>query len=181
MPQPSRPPHHPAAAVRLLVLDVDGVLTDGSIQLDDLGHETKRFNVRDGFGIKLWQKMGFAVAIITGRSGEAVKHRARELGIEHVVQGSGDKLGALQTLCTSLGVGLGECACIADDWPELAMMRSVGYPIAVADADTRVLAAAAHVTRHGGGQGAVREAIEHLLDQRGLLARALAQYDSGHD
>ena len=176
------PPHSsPAAAtVSLLVLDVDGVLTDGSIQIDDLGHETKKFNVRDGFGIKLWQKLGFRVAIITGRSGKAVQYRAAELGITDLVQGSGDKLTSLRAMAAGLGLELSAVACIADDWPELEMMRQVGYPIAVADADARVLAAAAYITSRPGGHGAVREAVEHLLSARGLLNRALGLYDSRH-
>ena len=184
MPPPSHPSHYhnsgSAARVSLLVLDVDGVLTDGSIQIDDLGHETKRFHVRDGFGIKLWQKMGFQVAIITGRSGNAVQHRARELAITEVIQGSGDKMEALRGMIAKRGVGLPDVACIGDDWPELEMMRQVGYPIAVADADARVLAAAAFITARAGGHGAVREAVEHLLAARGLLNRALGLYDSHH-
>jgi 3-deoxy-D-manno-octulosonate 8-phosphate phosphatase (KDO 8-P phosphatase) len=169
-----------AATVRVLVLDVDGVLTDGSIQIDDLGHETKRFNVRDGLGIKLWQKLGLEVAIITGRSGRAVQHRSTELGITNLVQGSGDKLAALQSMIGTLGVRLDQVATLGDDWPELEMMRHVGYPMAVADADAHVRAAAAFVTAKPGGHGAVREAIEHLLSARGLLDKALRLYDSSH-
>jgi 3-deoxy-D-manno-octulosonate 8-phosphate phosphatase (KDO 8-P phosphatase) len=160
-----------------LVLDVDGVLTDGSIYLDDLGHETKRFHVRDGFGIKLWQRLGFEVAIITGRTGRALKHRARELGVRNLVQGSQDKWAALSSLLKKLRLAPAQAACIGDDWPELAVMRRIGFPIAVADAQAPVRAAAAWVTSRPGGHGAVREAIEHLIKSKGLMDRALVLYD----
>lgn len=167
----------PASKVELLILDVDGVLTDGSIQLDDLGHETKRFNVRDGFGIKLWQKLGMHVAIITGRTGRAVLHRATELKIQHIVQGEKDKGKAVQELAAKLQVKLDRVACLADDWPELPMMKKIGYPMAVADADPRVKKAAAFVTKAAGGMGAAREAIEHLLSCKGLMEQALKLYE----
>lgn len=166
-----------AGGVRVLVLDVDGVLTDGSIVLDDHGTEHKRFHVRDGFGIKLWQRLGFVAAIITGRSGSALTHRAAELGIAHVVQGSADKAAALGAMLEGLGMGVHEAAYLGDDWPDLAPMRMVGYPMAVADADERVRSRARYVTRASGGHGAAREAIEHLLASKGLLERAAAQYD----
>lgn len=164
------------AKVELLVLDVDGVLTDGSILLDDDGRETKRFNIRDGLGLRVWMRLGFKAAVITGRTGGAVKHRMAELGIEDVVQGSQRKGEALAGLAVRTGVGLDRIACIGDDWPDLAVMRRVGYPMAVADADPRVRAAAVYVTKSPGGRGAVREAVEHLLDAKGLMDRALALY-----
>jgi 3-deoxy-D-manno-octulosonate 8-phosphate phosphatase (KDO 8-P phosphatase) len=166
-----------AAKVELLILDVDGVLTDGSIFLDDLGHETKRFNVRDGFGIKLWQRMGFQTAIITGRSGRALQHRMAELKVQHTIQGSADKGKALVELAAKVSVPLEKIACLADDWPELPMMKVVGYPMCVADADARVKKAAAFVTKAAGGHGAAREAVEHLLSCKGLMEQALKLYD----
>lgn len=168
---------HRADAVELLILDVDGVLTDGSIFLDDLGHETKRFNVRDGFGIRLWQRLGFPCAIITGRTGRAVLHRATELRIPHIIQGSKDKGQAAADLAAKLGLSLERAACLADDWPDLAMMKRVGYPMCVADADARVKQAAAYTTKAAGGHGAAREAIEHLLSSKGLMEQALKLYD----
>ena len=172
-------PAHPAAAkVELLILDVDGVLTDGSIFLDDLGHETKRFNVRDGFGIKLWQRMGFQAAIITGRSGRAVQHRMAELKVQHTTQGVADKAKALTDLAAKLSMPMEKIACLGDDWPELAIMKLVGYPMCVADADARVKKAAEFVTKAAGGQGAAREAVEHLLSCKGLMEQALKLYDS---
>ena len=166
-----------AALVELLILDVDGVLTDGSIYLDDLGHETKRFNVRDGFGIKLWQKLGFTVAIVTGRAGRAVLHRVAELGIQQVIQGAKDKSASLDELAKRNGLALEKIACLGDDWPELSMMKRVGYPMGVADADPRVREAAAFVTKAVGGHGAAREAIEHLIMAKGLMEKALKFYD----
>lgn len=167
-----------ADAIRLLVLDADGVLTDGSIRIADDGSETKRFHVRDGFGIKLWQRLGFQAVIVTGRTGAALKHRARELGIDVVLDGVTDKAAAVPLLQERLGSGPEQMACLADDWPELPLMRLVAYPMAVADADERVRAAARFVTTRAGGHGAVREAVEHLLGAKGMLERALALYDS---
>ncbi len=169
-----------AAKIELLVLDVDGVLTDGSIYLDDLGHETKRFQVRDGFGIKLWQKLGFSVAIITGRSGRALGHRAKELGIDRVIQGAGDKWIALQSILAGMQLAPDRVACIGDDWPELALAPRVGLFIAVADADARVRKAAAWTTKKPGGHGAVREAIERLIAAKGLMEKAASLYDEPH-
>lgn len=165
--------------IRCLVLDVDGVLTDGSIYLDDLGVETKRFNVRDGQGIATWIRLGFEIAIITRRKsrGEdgvgAVVHRARELGIRHVIQGAPDKEAALHEVACATGIAFENMAYIGDDWPDIAAMRVVGLPIAVADAADDVKLAAAWTTSRPGGQGAVREAIERLLDANGLRAAAV--------
>lgn len=156
----------------MLVMDVDGVLTDGSILIDDHGHETKRFNVRDGAGLRAWTGLGFPAAVITGRAGAALQHRMAELGIAEVVQGSKTKGAAIEALCLRTGVDLARVAYLGDDWPDLAAMRVVGYPIAVADADNLVLSAAAYVTSAPGGRGAVRQAIEHLLEAKGLIQRA---------
>jgi 3-deoxy-D-manno-octulosonate 8-phosphate phosphatase (KDO 8-P phosphatase) len=169
-----------AAPITLLALDVDGVLTDGSIYIDDNGHETKRFNVRDGFGIKLWQQLGFKVAIITGRSGQALRHRMAELAISEFIQGSANKSTSLDELCAKLGHSPQAVAYLGDDWPDLCILRRVGYPMAVADADPLVKAAAAWTTRAPGGHGAVREAVEHLIEQKGLMDRARALYDPGN-
>ncbi len=179
-----------ARGVRLLVLDVDGVMTDGSIMLDDQGVETKRFNVRDGQGISAWVKLGLEVAIITKRGGPALMHRCRELGITRVVQGWGqkgpgeavgpmDKAGALRRLAAETGVDLMHVAYVGDDWPDVPAMRLCGLPIAVADADRHVLAAAAVVTHAPGGRGAVREAIEHILHARGDFEKAVRSVWAG--
>jgi 3-deoxy-D-manno-octulosonate 8-phosphate phosphatase (KDO 8-P phosphatase) len=156
----------PAANVELLCLDVDGVLTDGGIRLDDNAVETKRFHVRDGTGIKLWMKLGYQVAIITGRTGRVVGHRALELGITHVIQGTRDKAASLDQVLRELSLPPEQAAVMADDLPDLPMMHRAGYAIAVADAVEEVRAEAAFVTSCPGGGGAVREAVEHLLKAR---------------
>jgi YrbI family 3-deoxy-D-manno-octulosonate 8-phosphate phosphatase len=155
---------------------VDGVMTDGGIALDDRGVETKRFHVRDGTAIKLWLKLGYEVAIITGRTGEVVRHRASELGIGRVIQGASNKADALRRLLSDCRIDATQTAALADDLPELPIMRLVGYPMAVADAVDEVRALARFVTARAGGQAAVREAIEHLLRARQQWERALQQF-----
>lgn len=170
---------NPAASVELLVLDVDGVLTDGSIIVDEDGRELKRFHVRDGFAIKLWQRMGFRVAVISGRDCAAVQHRLEQLGVTLITQGSQDKASALAALVAASGVGPARMAALGDDWPDLALLRGVGYPMAVADAEPAIRAIAAHITARPGGRGAVRDAVEHLLAAKGLLESALHLHDPG--
>lgn len=166
----------PARQIELLVLDVDGVLTDGGIIVDSQGRELKRFDVRDGFGIKLWQRVGLHVGAITGRSCPAVAARLEYLGIKAAVQGSSDKIASLEHITRLTGVGPAQTAFLGDDWPDLAIMRHVGYAMAVADAEPCVRDAAAFVTNRPGGRGAVRDAIEHLLHAKGLYEQALALY-----
>lgn len=181
----SAPPNVPAAllaSIDLLVMDVDGVLTDGSILLDDEGRETKRFSVRDGMGITAWQRVGFHAAVVTRRSragggtGGAVQHRMRELGIppEHVIQGSRDKAAAIDDLANITGISPQRMAFVGDDWPDLAALRKVALPVAVGDADPYVKSAAKLVLSKPGGRGAVRELVEMLLTAKGngLLERA---------
>ncbi len=163
--------------IKLLALDVDGVLTDGSIFLDDNGVETKRFSVRDGQGLAAWIKMGFEAAIITRRSGHALQHRCRELGITRIVQGCQDKSAALDQLIADTNIPASKIAYIGDDWPDMPPLRRVGFPIAPADADPRVQMLAALITTAPGGRGAVREAIEHILASQGLLEKTIAMYD----
>lgn len=164
------------AQISLLCLDVDGVLTDGSIYLDDLGREMKRFHVRDGSGIRMWQMLGNEVALITGRRGMALRHRAEELAIPHVIQGATDKLAAFDDLLSRLDLGPHEAAVIGDDVPELPLMRVAGYAMAVADAVPEVLREADFVTQRGGGHAAVREAIEHLLRARDQWDEAVQRF-----
>ena len=163
-----------AANIELLCLDVDGVLTDGGIYLDDEGVETKRFHVRDGTGIRLWTRTGHHVAIITGRSGGVVRHRAAELGIEHVIQGCEDKAAAFLKLAGKLGIDPSKAAVLGDDLPDLPMMRAAGYAMAVADAAREVRKCAAFITSRPGGHGAAREAVEHLLKAKGRWDDAVA-------
>ena len=169
---------HEARSIRLLMLDVDGVLTDGSLNIAGDGRETKRFNVRDGLGIKMWMGLGLEIAIVSGRNSDATTARMAELGITRVEQDAPDKLASLNRLCGELGIEKGQIACVGDDLPDLPPMREAGCAIAVGDADERVRAQADYVTKAPGGHGAVREAIEYLLREMGRLDEAIAHYDS---
>jgi 3-deoxy-D-manno-octulosonate 8-phosphate phosphatase (KDO 8-P phosphatase) len=162
---------HPALRrVRLLVLDVDGVLTDGRLFYGAKGEALKAFHVRDGHGIKQVTAAGITVAIISGRKSAAVARRARELGIKHVTQGATDKLAALLRLLKARNVALEHCACVGDDTPDAPILQVAGLAIAVADAHADALAAAHLVTARPGGHGAVREVCDWLLDARRLRA-----------
>ncbi len=165
-----------AATVRLLALDVDGVLTDGSIYYGNDGEELKAFSIKDGLGIKLLQKAGVEVAIITGRQSEIVARRARELGISDIIQGREDKRVALLELCQMKSLQLSDCAYMGDDLPDLGAILSAGLGMTVADASPAVAAAADWQSSFGGGRGAVREACEHLLEARGLKQDFEAEY-----
>jgi 3-deoxy-D-manno-octulosonate 8-phosphate phosphatase (KDO 8-P phosphatase) len=155
------------AAIEVLVLDVDGVLTDGRIIYDDRGVEQKMFHVRDGSGIKIWQLAGKHAAIVTGRSSRVVEIRAAELGIQPVWQGAADKLAAYRQILASGPWRPGQACCIGDDIPDLPLLSHCGLAVAVADACPEVQAAAHYVTRTAGGRGAVREAIELILQCQG--------------
>jgi 3-deoxy-D-manno-octulosonate 8-phosphate phosphatase (KDO 8-P phosphatase) len=156
--------------VQLLVLDVDGVLTDGRLHYGPKGETLKVFHVRDGYGIKQVAGAGIAVAIISGRKSTAVARRARELGIRLVVQGSNDKLAALARLAQSRGITLEQCACVGDDTPDAPILAAAGLGIAVADAHGDALAAADLVTTRRGGDGAVREVCDWLIAARRVRA-----------
>ena len=168
-----------AAAVRLLVLDVDGVLTDGRVVYTDAGDEVKRFHVRDGTGLKLWRSLGLHAAVISGRTSKAVERRAGELGLGPVILGreakgpAFDEVLARLSLTPELGGGVG------DVLQDLPVLRRCGVRVAVADACAEVRAAADYVTTAPGGAGAVREAIEWVLTLRGEWAGVVAQYLSG--
>ena len=160
----------PAAEVTLLVLDVDGVLTDGRLWYGPDGESLKAFHVRDGHGIKALLAAGIGVAVISGRRSAAVAARMRELGVADVAQGVGDKSLALAELLARRTVDARRVACLVDDTPDLGLMAAVGLPAAVADAHPQVLAAARHVTRAAGGLGAVREFCDYLLAARDRLS-----------
>jgi 3-deoxy-D-manno-octulosonate 8-phosphate phosphatase (KDO 8-P phosphatase) len=157
-----------AKKIRLLLLDVDGVLTDGSIILDDRGNETKAFHVRDGRGIKLAQKAGMQVGIITGRSSEVVNIRARELGITEVHQGAKDKIIVYDEIVARHGMSDDEVAYVGDDDVDAQIFERVGLAATVADADPSVLPYVDLVTKSGGGRGAVREIINLILKAKGM-------------
>ena len=149
--------------LQLLALDVDGVLSDGRLYYTDQGEEFKSFNIRDGLGIKLLQRAGITVAIITGRTSAMVTRRAAELGIAHVVQGREDKLEALQDPCGNLKIDLSNVAYMGDDLPDRKAIMAVGLGATVADAASDVAAIADWQSRLPGGQGAVRELAEAWL------------------
>jgi len=150
-------------AIRLLVLDVDGVLTDGRITASAGGDDAKSFHVQDGYAIKLWQKSGGNVAILSGRRSGDVQRRADELGIALVRMGMDDKLVGLNELLERASTSGAQTACMGDDLPDLAAMRVCGFPIAPANASPTIKRVARFVTRRRGGEGAVAEAIELIL------------------
>ncbi|HJZ57845.1 MAG TPA: HAD hydrolase family protein [Gemmataceae bacterium] len=165
-----------AAKVELLLLDVDGVLTDGGIVYADNGVELKRFHVRDGSGLKLWQLAGKRAVIVSGRSSPAVEVRAAELGVSPVLQGRADKLTAFEAVLGETGLRAEQVCAIGDDLPDLPVLRRCGLAVAVADACPEVRAAADYVTTAPGGQGAVRDAIEWLLKLQGAWAGLVARF-----
>jgi 3-deoxy-D-manno-octulosonate 8-phosphate phosphatase (KDO 8-P phosphatase) len=155
-----------ASRIRLLVLDVDGVLTDGVLVYGASGEEIKRFHVRDGLAIQQARRAGVEVAIVSGRASAAVTRRMSELGVVEVHQGVGDKESLLRGLLARLAVGTAETAVMGDDLPDLPLMRIAGLAMAPADAVPEVRQAAGWVSRSAGGHGAVREAVEMLLRSR---------------
>ncbi|MEM8781869.1 MAG: HAD hydrolase family protein [Planctomycetota bacterium] len=166
---------HPAD-VRLLVLDVDGVLTDGGLYYGPGDVELKRFDIKDGFALRAAQRVGLRIGILTARSSQALAKRAAELEIEHVLQGSPDKARDIRRMATAAGFDLSQTAFMGDDLPDLPAMRLAGYPIAVADAATEIRDMASLTTARAGGRGAVREAIEHLLHAQDKWAKAIAPF-----
>ena len=160
-------------------MDVDGVLTSGQITYTSSGEELKSFDIKDGLGLKLLQRAGLKTAIITGRHSEMVRRRAAELDIDWVIQGQNNKLTALQSLAAEQGMQLDDIAYIGDDLPDLAAIQRVGIGMAVADAVESVRKSARFVTSRLGGRGAVREACEWLLMERGSLNAILASYEAG--
>ena len=155
-----------ARRIRLLALDVDGVLTDGRLYLSPAGEELKVFHVRDGSGLVAVQRAGIAVAIVSGRDSAAVTRRAVELGIRHVRQGVADKGMELDRLLAELAIDPAATACVGDDTPDLPMLRRAGLAIAVADAHPALAEAAHWTTAAPGGRGAVREVCDLLLSAR---------------
>jgi 3-deoxy-D-manno-octulosonate 8-phosphate phosphatase (KDO 8-P phosphatase) len=153
-------------AIELLVLDVDGVLTDGRLRYGPEGEIDKGFHVRDGHGIKALQAAGVRVAVISGRDSPAVVRRCAELGVGEVLQGVGDKAVAFAALAARLGIEARVVACVGDDTPDVELMRRVGFAVAVADAHADARRAAHRRTRLPGGAGAVREVCDWLLAAR---------------
>lgn len=149
--------------IKLLLLDVDGVMTDGSIIYNDSGEEIKVFCVRDGLGIRMLMESGINVGIVTGRSSDSLYHRCKNLHIQLIFDGISDKAAALDKITEKTGVKDHEIAYIGDDLPDISIMRKVGIPIAVADADENVIEVAHIVTSAKGGAGAIREVCEAII------------------
>lgn len=158
--------------IRLLALDIDGVLTDGRLYFGPKGEALKVFHVRDGHGIKLLLASGVNVVAISGRRSSAAAARMRELGVDTIVQGCKDKVAALQTIAAKLHIPLKKCACVVDDTPDMPLMSSVGFAAAVADAHPLVIRAAHWVSATPGGLGAVRELCDAILRARAGRATA---------
>jgi len=158
-----------AKDIKLVIFDVDGVLTDGSIIIGDDGEEYKAFHSRDGHGMRLIQYTGVEIAIITGRTSKVVEHRMNSLGINHLYQGQKVKLPAFEDLIERLGLKPEQCAYVGDDWVDLAIMSRVGLAIAVQDADAIVKKHAHWITPSKGGKGAAREVCELIMEGQGTL------------
>lgn len=150
-------------SIELILSDVDGVLTDGGVIFDNQGIEIKRFHIRDGLGIKLWQRAGYRFGVVTARNSHIVKVRAAELGIDIIRQGFERKLPTIREIMSQLQLEAQQVCYIGDDLTDLAAIQSMGLGVAVADAAAEVRAAAHFTTRLSGGQGAVRETIEFIL------------------
>lgn len=165
-----------AKPIKMLILDVDGVLTDGSLFFGNHNEELKSFNIHDGLGIKLLQRSGVQVGIITGRTSELVERRARDLGIQHLIQGREDKLVALDELRKPLAIELHEIAYMGDDLPDLSAIRKVGLGMTPADGQSIIAQHAHWQSSKNGGRGAVREACELILRAQGKLTQIWESY-----
>ena len=165
-----------AAAIRLVVFDVDGVLTDGSLYIGDDGQEYKAFHSKDGHGMVMLQNSGIQIAIITGRTSDVVRIRMEGLGVQHVYQGRRDKLPAYKEVKQATGLGDEQIAYVGDDVVDLPVMTRVGLAIAVQDAHRLTKQHAHWVTPSGGGRGAAREVCEMLMDAQGTLRAAMQAY-----
>ncbi|WP_455199072.1 3-deoxy-manno-octulosonate-8-phosphatase KdsC [Kaarinaea lacus] len=165
-----------AAQIKLVIFDVDGVLTTGALFYGDDGQEYKAFHSRDGHGMKMLQNSGVEVGIITGRTSKVVEHRMENLGIQHVYQGKLEKLPAFEELLEKLGLNPDEVAYVGDDVVDLPILTRVGLAIAVADAHELVKQHAHWQTPHGGGQGAARDVCELIMEARGTLQTELQRY-----
>lgn len=168
--------HEKAKAIRMVIFDVDGVLTDGSLFIGDDGQEYKAFCSRDGHGMKMLQKTGVELAIITGRTSRVVEHRISDLGIKHVYQGQLDKLKAYNELTSKLGLEDHQIAYVGDDVVDLPIMCRVGLAVAVQDAHSMVTKHSHWQTPSNGGRGAVRDVCEMIMEAQGTLENELNSY-----
>jgi 3-deoxy-D-manno-octulosonate 8-phosphate phosphatase (KDO 8-P phosphatase) len=165
-----------AARVKLVLFDVDGVLTDARLIIGDDGQEYKAFNSKDGHGIKMLQRNGVAAGIITGRQSKVVEHRVRDLGIEHVHQGCKEKLPVYEKLIAQLGLAADQTAFVGDDVVDLPIMLRVGLAVAVRDAQALVRQHAHWTTPSGGGHGAARELCEMIMHAQGTYTAEMLKY-----
>ena len=165
-----------AKDVKILLLDVDGILTDGSISYTDEAVEVKTFNVRDGFGMNLLRKIGVEVGLITARSSDALKRRAKDLSLTHVYQGKRKKVQVFEEIIKELSLSPHEVAYMGDDWLDLALLRRVGFSATAADGAPEVKEIVNYVTRRPGGKGAVREVCDLIIDAKGQYENLLNQY-----
>ena len=165
-----------AKKIRLLAFDVDGVLTDGRIYISDKGEECKAYNIRDGLGMKLLQKCGIKLALISGRTSRSVEARAQDIGVALLYQGVDDKVAVLEALMQELDLRAEQCGFMGDDLVDLPAMRCAGFSLSVADAPALVRERAHYVTRSTGGHGAVREACEFIMQAQGVLDQKMARY-----
>jgi 3-deoxy-D-manno-octulosonate 8-phosphate phosphatase (KDO 8-P phosphatase) len=165
-----------AASIKLVIFDVDGVLTDGRLFFGDDGQEYKSFHARDGLGMKLLLKSGVDIGIITARSSELVKHRMNNLGIQHVYQGRLDKLAAFEELTAKLKLDAQSVAYVGDDIVDLPVMRRVGLAITVQDGHPLVVEHSHWQTPHGGGAGAARDVCELIMRAQNTLDRIFAPF-----
>ncbi len=162
--------------IQLLVVDVDGVLSDGTLIIDSDGTESKSFNILDGHGIKLWKRAGLKVAFLSGRFSEPTKRRAEQLDVDYCLQDCLDKQPALEQLLAETGYSASQVAYVGDDLPDLPVIRHAGFGIAVANAVDEVKQHADLVTSRQGGQGAVREVIEYILKRTGKWDNLMKRY-----
>lgn len=169
-----------ASHIKALVLDVDGILSDGFLSFTNSGEEIKSFDTRDGLGMKLVQKAGIKVAVITGRSSNIVNHRMQSLGVDVVIQGREDKGMALREACNTLQIAPQDCAYMGDDWPDLAAMSIAGLAISVPNGHEEVRRRADLVTQAYGGRGAVREFCDILLHAKGAYRALLQEFLDHH-
>lgn len=164
------------ADIKLLAMDVDGVLTDGSIIVNSDGSETKSFSALDGHGIRMWRRAGLQIALVSGRLSAPTGRRAQQLEIEHLFEDCHYKLPVVKQLLEQLGLSPENAAYIGDDLPDLPVMRCVGFAVAVANAVDEVKQYADYVTTRPGGSGAVREVIEHILKSTGKWNELMKRY-----
>lgn len=164
--------------IKILVLDVDGTLTDGKIYVDDKDNSFKAFNVKDGFALVNWLKLGGEVAILTGKKSNIVEKRAKELGIKYIIQGSKNKKQDLKNLLKELNITFENVAYMGDDLNDLGVMKSVGFSACPKDSVQEVLEITNFISSKNGGDGAVREFLEHIMKKNGMWKKILEKYSN---